>query len=97
MSTNNMICCYLRWRDASHGLHECSVADMGLSELQEIGWLVQEDEEKVTLSMEHEDESSERRLWLSVPKGNIVERRDIEFEKAFPVKRKRRSDNKKGL
>jgi hypothetical protein len=81
---------YIRWRDASHGLSECDPKNMGLSDLKEIGWLVQEDDESVTLSMEYEEESDERRLWLTVPKSGIVERRDVEFERVFPVRKRKR-------
>jgi hypothetical protein len=84
-----MILTYIRWRDASHGMGECAPADMGLSELEEIGWLVQETEESVSLSMEYEEAADTRRLWLTIPKANIVERRDRELAKAFPTKRKK--------
>jgi hypothetical protein len=81
---------YIRWRDASHGIGEFAPSDMGLCELEEVGWLVQEDDESVTLSMEYQAESETRRLWLTIPKGNIVERRDADFERAFPVRKRRR-------
>jgi hypothetical protein len=81
---------YLRWRDASFDAGECDEANMGLSDLQEVGWLVREDDESVTLAMEHQEESKSRRLWLTVPKVNIAERRDAELERAFPVRKRKR-------
>ena len=81
---------YLKWRDASHGIGECYPGDMGLVELEEVGWLVQEDDDSVTLAMEHQTGAETRRLWLSVPKVNIVDRRDAELDRAFPARKRRR-------
>ncbi len=80
---------YIKWRDATHGITEAAPADMGLAELEEIGWLVHEDDESVSLSMEYQAEADARRLWLTVPKVNIVERKDRDLDKVFP-RRKRR-------
>jgi hypothetical protein len=81
---------YIRWRDASHGIGEFAPSDMGLVELAEVGWLVQEDDESVTLSMEYQADTDTRRLWLTIPKGNIEERRDAELDRAFPVRKRKR-------
>lgn len=81
---------YLKWRDATHGMGECAPASMGLSDLQEVGWLVQEDDEKITLAMEYQPDGDTRRLWLTVPKVNILDRRDAELDKAFPARKRRK-------
>jgi hypothetical protein len=80
---------YIRWKDASHGMDEYDVSQMVLSELEEVGWLVTEDDDCVTLSMEHEENSKSRRLWLTIPKVNVIERRDAEFDKAFAKRRRK--------
>jgi len=81
---------YIKWRDATHGIAEAAPADMGLAELEEIGWLVREDDESVSISMEYQVEANTTRLWLTVPKANILERKDRDLDKVFP-RRKRRA------
>ena len=81
---------YLHWRDACHDMNECRPAETGLIDLHEVGFLLHETDEFVTLSCEHPGDSDTARLWLSVPKTNIVERRDTTVEKAFPTRRGRR-------
>jgi hypothetical protein len=81
---------YLKWRDASYNGDERDESEMTLVDLQEVGWLVREDNESITLSMEHQDGATARRLWLSVPKVNVIERRDVDLDRAFPARKRRR-------
>ena len=83
---------FLRWRDA------CAVeaadtprpATPELSELCEVGFLLAENDEAVLIGMEHQADDTRPGRWrLNVPKVSIIERRDMELEKAFPVRRRR--------
>ena len=88
-----MIITYVRWRDAvSEDATASSKAVAALVELCEVGFLLAETDEVVTIGMEHhcDGEVSPGRWRLHVPKVSIVERRDVEFEKAFPIRRKKR-------
>lgn len=84
---------YLRWRDA------CSVeaadaprpAVPELSELCEVGFLLAENDQAVLIGMEHQADDTRPGRWrLNVPKVSIIERRDVELDKAFPVRRRKR-------
>ena len=79
---------YLRWRDAAFSVEERHLSDTGLIELEEFGFLAGETEEKVTLAMEKPGDESTVRLWLSVPKVNIVERREFELEDLLSRRKK---------
>lgn len=79
---------YIHWRDASQALEEFPLTDMEPIDLYEVGFLLKETEESVTISCEQAEDFG--RLWLCIPKVNIVERRDMPLEKAFPPKRRRR-------
>ena len=85
---------WVRWRDASHGLNEWDKDRMTLSELEEVGFILQEDKESITLGMENDisDPSSKQaRLWLTIPKNGIIEIKRRELAKAFPPSRKRKT------
>ena len=79
---------YLRWRDAAFSVEERHLSDTGLIELEEFGFLAGETEEKVTLAMEKPGDESTVRLWLSVPKVNIVERREFELDDLLSRRKK---------
>jgi len=83
---------YVCWRDAvQEGADgpEAPVHENPLVTLEEIGWLVGESEESISLSMEHEPESDTWGRWrLHIPKVNIISLRVLEFDK-FPKKRRR--------
>ena len=85
---------YIRWRDASHSMNEFEISKIEPISLQEVGFLIRETEEAVTLAIEApfdgDIETDTTRLWLCVPKVNILERRDADLEKAFPAKKSRR-------
>ena len=74
---------YIHWRDASYNPEEST--EFGLADLHEVGFVVAEDHESVTLSMEHMDGEVSHRLTLTIPLVNILERRD------FKIPRRRKS------
>lgn len=83
-----MTICYVCWRDACHDIAECPIENLGgLAELHEVGWLLTENEETVTLGIEHMDGATSARMWLTIPRVNIVEMRKTTLEKAFPKRR----------
>ena len=85
---------YVRWKDA------CSVeaADLTprpavpeLAELCEVGFLLAENDEAVLIGMESQADDTRPGRWrLNIPKTAIIERRDVEVGKAFPVRRRRK-------
>lgn len=84
---------YVRWRDAMHEEAEMGgVAIPQLISLEEVGWLVGEDEAAVTLAMELEpgpevngEPTTQAGRWrLHIPKVCIEEIRVVDWKKAFP-------------
>ena len=89
-----MIITYIHWKDAS--FEEAPNANTPLSaeplaDLREVGWLINETEDSVSISMELEEDDSPARWRAHIPKVNIIERRDMEVDKAFPVKKRRKT------
>jgi hypothetical protein len=81
---------YVRWRDAGHQHEEYRIEDIELIELEEVGWLVGEDDECIKLTMEigRDDNDPEfARLWLAVPKVNIVEQTPLQIKRRSCRKR----------
>jgi hypothetical protein len=84
---------YVRWKDAV--AEEAGDADhqptAKLVELQEIGFLLDENDEAVVIGMEYNDDPAMRpgRWRLHIPKVSIQEMRVVDLEKAFPKRRKR--------
>ena len=85
---------YVRWKDAvaeeaSDGAMHSTQAR--LVELQEIGFLLDENEEAVEIGMElHEDVEVRPGRWrLHIPRVAIQEMRLVELDKAFPKRRKK--------
>lgn len=92
-----MTLCYVRWRDAvsEEADHSGTEAVARLCELEEIGWLLDENEEALLIGMENDQQGVVRpgRWRLHIPKMMIVERKDVQLDKAFPPKKRRRSTN----
>lgn len=91
---------YIVWRDANHGIVEIHKNDFALCELHEIGFVAHETEEHITLTIEHDPNSStpdEFRLWLTIPKVNIVRASYLEPKKIINEKRRSRSKGKDRL
>ncbi len=90
---------YIRWKDAvaeeaTDGPHP-PLAE--LVELQEVGFLLDENEEAVQIGMEMTDDAGVRpgRWRLHIPRVSIVEMRVAEVDKLF-TKRRKRSGPPKG-
>ncbi len=85
--------CYIKWRDACKSESEHEISTIGpLAELQEIGFLIKETDESVTIGIEHPGKESFTRLWLTIPRVNIVEVRKTTLNRAFPTPRKRNNN-----
>jgi hypothetical protein len=85
---------YIRWKDAV--AEEAADAasknpQARLVELQEIGFLLDENEEAVVIGMEINDDAEVRpgRWRLHIPKVSIQEMRVVELDKAFIRRRKK--------
>ena len=85
---------FIRWKDAV--AEEASGAgnvptQAQLVELQEIGFLLDENEEAVVIGMElTEDPAVSPGRWrLHIPRVSIQEMRTVELEKVFPKRRRR--------
>jgi hypothetical protein len=85
---------YIRWKDAV--AEEAADAasknpQARLVELQEIGFLLDENEEAVVIGMEINDDAEVRpgRWRLHIPKVSIQEMRVVDLDKAFTRRRKK--------
>lgn len=85
---------YVRWKDAV--AEEASDAaphttQARLVELQEIGFLLDENEEAVEIGMEINDDVEVKpgRWRLHIPRVSIQEMKVVELDKAFPKRRKK--------
>ena len=85
---------YIRWKDAV--AEEATdakplPAQARLVELEEVGFLLDENDEAVVIGMEvSEDPEIQPGRWrLHIPKVSIQEMRLVELDKAFPKRRKR--------
>lgn len=84
---------YIRWRDAcSEEAAEphSPVSDSPLVELSEIGFVIGETPEAVSIALEMDADGKPGRWRLHIPVVNIIERRTAELDKAFPPRRKRK-------
>lgn len=83
---------YVRWRDAQNSNFTHLISSLGdLAELHEIGFLLTESDETITIGTETQDGALEARFWLTIPKNCIVECRRTTLNKAFPKPRKLKS------
>ena len=66
-----------------------------LSELHEIGWLVDETDTTISLAMEQPGETKKCRLWLTIPKSTIIKTLKLEWKDILAwSKRKEKRDAK---
>ena len=79
--------CFIHWRDAAFHTEETHIDTMDLIDLYEVGWVLKETEEQITLGIEHPGGQRTTRLALSIPKINIISRQDF----LIPQKRKKRT------
>jgi len=87
---------YIRWKDAV--TEEASGASpvptqARLVELQEVGFLLDENDEAVVIGMELTDETdvAPGRWRLHIPRVSIQEMRVVDLEKAFAPRRRRKA------
>ena len=85
---------YIRWKDAvaeEATNYDPKTPQARLVELQEIGFLLDENEEAVVIGMEfHEDADVRPGRWrLHIPRVSIQEMRVVELDKAFSRRRKK--------
>ncbi len=77
-------------------MSEHALGDLGgLAELHEVGFLLKESDESITIGTERaapDDVSA--RMWLTIPKVNICEIRRTPLAKAFPAPRPKRAPKK---
>ncbi len=78
---------YIKWRDACYRGDYTDIGDIGGTlELEEVGFLVTENEEAITLSVENQHEDPHIRFSLTIPRCNIVELKRTTLEAAFQAK-----------
>ncbi len=88
---------YIRWHDASY----CDAAESPepsaeLSDLTEVGFLIHETDKAVQIGIEHSNDGTHPGRWrVTIPKINIIERKDIPFESVFGTKKVRAPRKKK--
>jgi len=81
----------VEWDDALHGQGEYELRDLGnLVRLAEVGFLVKDEKDAVTLAMEHQENCDSVRLWLTIPRVNIV---SITKLRAVPKGRRKRASS----
>src|ERR1700722_9317320 len=79
---------YIRWRDAVNSNATHAISSLGdLAELHEVGFLLKESAETITIGTEAQEGALEARFWLTIPRANIVEQRLSTLKRAFPLKR----------
>lgn len=86
-----MTIAYCLWKDACQEQADepgLPILDDPLVTLQEIGWLISENEDSISLAMELESNGEPGRWRLHIPKQNIIELRCMELER-FPKRRRK--------
>lgn len=79
---------YVKWRDAVNSNSSHALSSLGdLAELHEVGFLLKESAETITIGTEAQEGAMEARFWLTIPKANIVEQRRSTLARAFPLPR----------
>jgi hypothetical protein len=94
-----MTIAWIRWRDAVNSNAQHAIASLGdLAELHEIGFVLKESADTITIGTEAQEGALEARFWLTIPKVNIVEMRRTSLARAFPkprVKKARKPESQK--
>jgi len=75
---------HIIWKDAGYNSSsgETPIKDVGLMRLEEVGFIVSEDDEQITLSLEFRPDMETVRNYLSIPKTGIKDRLDFAVPKA---------------
>jgi hypothetical protein len=84
---------FVRWKDAvaDEATEPLTLAGAELVELEEVGFLLDENDDAIQIGMEtHYDEGVMPGRWrLTIPKTSIIELRVREFKKCFPPQSRR--------
>jgi hypothetical protein len=92
---------YVKWKDAVHSMDEHAIVELGaLAELEEIGFLIKETPESIVIGTENQDGALHVRMWLTIPRVNIVEQKRTTLARAFPkprVKKARKHESTKDV
>lgn len=88
---------YIRWQDASYcDASESPEPAAELSDLSEVGFLITENEKAVQIGIECDNDGTHPGRWrVTIPKINIVERKDVSFDSVFGTKKVRKPRKKK--
>ena len=90
---------YIRWQDASF----CDAAESpepstALADLTEVGFLIKEDDKAIQIGIESDSDGTHPGRWrVTIPKINIIERKDISFNSVFGTKKIRKPRVKKAV
>jgi len=87
----------IRWHDACsvEALGASTPARAGLSDLTEVGFILDETEDAVLIGMELSNDDTDAGRWrLNIPKGQIKHRDDFEVGSDLSLKRKRTAKKK---
>lgn len=76
---------YVKWKDAVYSDSDGASHQASTVELEEVGWLLDENKDAILLGLELQPEGyTKGRGRISVPRPGIVELRVVEFKTAFP-------------
>lgn len=76
---------YIKWKDAVYSDADGDNHIAKTVELEEVGWLLDENKDAVLIGLELQPEGyTKGRGRISVPRPNIIELRVVEFKSAFP-------------
>jgi hypothetical protein len=80
---------YIKWRDASyHDASDSPKPVVELAEMVEVGLLIAETDEAVMIGMEYSADGTHPGRWrATIPKVNIVDRKDVSLLQAFGLGR----------
>ena len=81
----SMTCELIIWRDAAMTGADQDVEhkQLGLITLVEVGFVINEDDESVSLSCEHPGTAAASRLTLTIPHVNIIARMQLDYVRAI--------------
>jgi hypothetical protein len=79
---------YVLWIDASKSAEEHALEDMNPMTLPAAGFVIRETPDDITLSLEPIMAETKCRMWLTIPKRNILKIHRTTAERAFHLKGK---------
>lgn len=74
---------HITWRDASYTTDDTDHSELQLVTLEEVGYLIKEDRESITIGMEYIPEATSSRLTLTIPRVNIISITTLQKGKAL--------------